>query len=84
MKLRYKKHLDDPFESSSFNVHALSEVLTGDDSAFIKDLDAFIETRGEWKDMKQAFKDNDIITDNYNTRFFEPKTQEDRKRGYTL
>ncbi len=53
------------------------------DSMFIRELDVWIEPTG-WKDMSAAFLDHDIITDNYNTQFFEPKNAEDRKRGYTL
>ena len=80
--LRYKNRPDEPFNAGSFNTSALAEVLTGDDSAYIKDLDVCID--GEWKDLGQAFNDRDLITDNYNTRFFEPKTVIDKARGYTL
>lgn len=139
MKLRYKTSPDHVFEASKFNVHALAEVLTGDDSAFVRDLDCLVEhswvglcpecghfwkdhmdevllnlhqvddakkhwwcrhkvpSRVEntacmcevkytpqWKDLNQAMKDRDVITDNYNTYFFEPRTPEDRIRGFTL
>jgi len=86
--------------SSKFNINALAEVLCywigedgegeGASSMYIKELDIFIEAKNKtgqivgWKDMGQAFKDKDIITDNYNTYFFEPRTKEDRERGYTL
>lgn len=80
--LRYKEHPEDSFNASQFNVHAMAEVLTGDDSAFVSSLDVLIN--GEWKDMGQAFKDHDLITDNYNTCFFEPRDDEERKRGYAL
>lgn len=83
MKVRYKKTGGEA-NSSQFNVHAMSEVLTGDDSAFISELDVWIVALQEWKDMEQAFRDHDIIIDNYNTRFFEPRNAEDRERGYTL
>lgn len=79
MKVRYKKSGSEA-ESSRFNVNALNEVLTGDDSPFIRELDVWID--GAWKDMRQAFEDRDIIPDNYNTWFAEPKNKEDRKRGY--
>jgi hypothetical protein len=81
MILRYKDSKVE-FESSSFNVHALCEVLTGDDSVYCRDLDAFIN--GVWKDFLVAMKDKDIIPDNYNRYFYEPRTQEDRDRGYIL
>jgi hypothetical protein len=79
MRIRYKLTGTEA-EASHFNVHALGEVLTGDDSAYISDLDILID--GEWKDMRQAFADRDIIPDNYNTFFGVPRNEEDRARGY--
>lgn len=75
--------------SGDFNIHAMSEVIVqwdddGADSMYISDLEVYLKATEEWKDMSQAFKDGDLITDNYNTIFFEPKTEEDRQRGYTL
>jgi len=81
--------------SGSFNTHALSEIIVGfddgpngepngADSCFISEYDVFLEETQKWKDMRQAFKDHDLINDNYNTVFFEPKTKEDRERGFTL
>jgi len=75
--------------SSKFNIHGLGEMIIqneqyGADSVYIKDFDVFLEDKQDWKDMAQAFRDKDLITDNYNTYFFEPKTREDRKRGFTL
>lgn len=83
MRIRYKKSGTEA-SSSRFNIHAIGEVLTGDDSPFIKELDVYLEATGEWKDMSQAFEDGDIIVNNHNTSFFEPPTEEDRQRGYTL
>lgn len=82
MKIRYKKTGEEG-GASQFNVHAMAEVLTGDDSAYISDLDVWIEGKG-WVDMGEAFRNHDLIVDDYNTRFFEPRTEEDRKRGYAL
>jgi len=75
--------------SNRFNIHGMSEIIInhkeyGGDSVYIKDFDVFLESNQEWKDMSQAFKDHDLIVDNYNTLFFEPSTKEDRIRGYTL
>jgi len=50
---------------------------------YIKDLDVWLEQKQEWKDMKQAFRDHDLITDNYNKYFFEPRNEEERKRGFS-
>lgn len=85
MKVRYKVRPDEVLEGiSEFNTYAPAEVLTGDDSAFIRDLDVFIEARQEWVDMPEAFRGKDLIVNNYNSRFFEPQNEEDRGRGYTL
>jgi hypothetical protein len=54
------------------------------DSAFIRDFEVWIEALQKWKCMSQAFKDSDLIVDNYNTTFFEPSNDEDRERGFTL
>ena len=88
MKLR-NKYTGKNWHSSKFNIHGLGEIIVhypdyGADSAFIREFDVYLVSTGEWKDMNQAFKDHDLITDNYNTRFFEPKTEEDRIRGFTL
>ncbi len=80
--IRYKKYPEEQFNAHSLNISALAEVLTGDDSAFFSDLDVYLESKKQWKCLSQAFKDRDIITDNYNTIFFEPKDEEERKRGY--
>jgi hypothetical protein len=82
MLVRYKKAQTEA-HASEFNVHALDEVLTGDDSAPISELDVFITALNQWKDMRQAFNDRDIIPNNHNTRFGEPKTQLYRARGYS-
>ena len=72
MKIRYKDSGTEGY-ASRFNTCGIGEVLTGDDSAFISDLDVYLEKRSEWKDMRLAFKDGDLETDNYNTCFFEAR-----------
>lgn len=96
MKARDKRSPEIILITGKFNIHALNECICfwpeGDaDSVYFKDLDVFIEaTSGVtekqigWKDMREAFSDKDIIVDNFNTRFFEPANEEDRKRGFTL
>lgn len=93
MKVRHKEKRYTG-QAHQFNTHGLGEMIVGFDnvdgepggmdSCFIREYDVFLETTGQWKDMNQAFKDHDLINDNYNTRFFEPKTREDRERGFTL
>lgn len=81
MKIRYKKS-GALGAASGFNIHAIGEVLTGDDTVYISDLDVWVEALGGWKDMREAFRDRDIIPDNYHTSFAEPQTPADRERGY--
>lgn len=82
-KVRYKDTGTETF-SSRFNTHGLGEVLTGDDSCPIKEMDVYLEQKKEWKDMSQAFRDHDLIPDNYHEWFGEPTKQEDKDRGYFL
>jgi hypothetical protein len=79
MRCRYKKSGSE-FSSSSFNPCGIGEILTGDDSAFIHECDVWIF--GGWFDMREAFKNHDIVPDNYNLHFAEPINEECRKRGY--
>lgn len=83
MRLRYKA-TGEECGFQGLNVYALSEVLTGDDSAFMRDLDVYLEKTNppSWKDLLQAFKDKDVIVDNRNTTFREPLNEQERARGY--
>lgn len=86
MKLRTKDHLT-PCYGSNFNMSALNEVLVnfdeGDaDSMFVSDLQ--VQIGDNWKNLISAFKDRDLITDNHNTCFFQPRNEEEKKRGYSL
>jgi hypothetical protein len=85
MRLRYKQTQVET-GGSYFNMSACcpDEVLTGDDTIPVPELEVFIEAKQEWKDMGQAFRDHDLITDNYNTHFFEPKNDTERLCGYRL
>jgi len=73
----------------NFNTHSINEIIVyffdgSADSDFIKEYDVWLEKRQEWKDLNKAFQDKDVITDTYNTSFFEPSTEDDRLRGYIL
>ena len=91
MKLKHK-HTGSICSSSMFNVHSslsLPEIIVrnegfGCDSDYIENYDVWLEQSQQWKDLKQAFKDRDVITDNCNTTFFEPPTLADKTRGFTL
>lgn len=71
--------------SDQFNTHGIGEIIIGfddgADSQFVRDYDVQLKL-GEWKDMNEAFRDRDIIEDNYATWFREPVNEEERVRGY--
>ena len=88
MKVRHKE-TQVVWSSGSFNTHSVNEIIInheelGSDSDFIINYDVWIEAKKVWMELRHAFKNKDIITDNYNRYFFEPKTQADRDRSYTL
>lgn len=74
--------------SSTFVPNCVGEIVVaypdGDQSAeYIKDFMVWVEDE-RWVGMPEAFKTHLLITDNHDTRFFEPKNAEDRERGYTV
>lgn len=74
--------------SGRLNTHGLGEMIVqfdeGDASSeYISDYEVQLPD-GSWKDLPQAFRDHDVITDNYDTVFFFPRNDEDRRRGFTL
>lgn len=77
-------------EASRYDINTCAPqeclIITTDEQFpdYIKDYDVWLEAKQAWKPYVQAMKDRDIIVDNYFTCFFEPSTEEDRKRGYTL
>lgn len=89
MKVRLKAKPEVTGSSDSFNVHALAEILVnfdndqGASSEYIKDYEVLLSD-GNWHDMGVAFEQHFLITDNFNTGFFEPKNEEDQIRGFTL
>lgn len=71
----------------NFNMVGIGEMIVyfpeGDASSeFIRDYEVWLEASQEWKNMNQAFRDHDLITDNYNVRFFEPITLKEREQGF--
>jgi len=77
--------------SSNFNTSTVGEIIVSGgqdidtwwhDTCFISDFDVLLEATQQWKDMRQAFKDHDLITDNYNTCFFEPANPAERQQGW--
>ena len=82
MKVRLIKNNKIEFDAKGFNVHAMCEIDVYEDSIPCSELEIFIDSKQEWKNLHQAFKDGDIVRDNYNQYFREPKTEEERKRGW--
>jgi len=87
MKLRLKDNHVECF-SNRFNIQSIGEIVVcfddGMDSDYIKNYEAWLEKSNQWKCLSQAFKDRDVIIDNYNTYFFEPDNEEEKQRGYRL
>lgn len=87
MKFRHKV-TGNECSGSNFNMHSMGEIIMyGDDDMWTDspvEYDVFIEATGNWMDYYEARKSHLIINDNYNTRIFEPETEEDKIRGYTL
>lgn len=71
--------------SSEFNTHSYSEVIAyfSDwmDTTFMSDLNVQLPD-GSWKDMKEAFRDKDIVPDNFNCYFGVPINEKCKARGY--
>ena len=72
--------------TGSFNTAACSPVevmFAGKDwydTVFARDVDVWVND--QWKPLLDAFKDRDVIPDNYNQRFAVPQSEEARKRGW--
>lgn len=86
MKVRNKKTGALGYCSKS-NTYAMAEVIVyfdeGDcSSEFIKDYDVYLELQQTWKSMDEAFRNRDLIPDNYDTEFREPRNDDERERGW--
>lgn len=92
MKIRLKDNPKVTGFSMGFNIHAMAEVIVGFDddesgqsmgmdSCFISELQVLLKD-GAWKDLGQAFKDKDVITDNYNIDFREPLNEAEKEQGW--
>lgn len=89
MNVRLFKNSNVKGSSIKFNTLSLNEVIVnfddGDhDSVSISDLDVYIKRESKWIPLSDAFEQKLVITDNHNTRFFEPKDEEERIRGYRI
>ena len=87
MKVRSIKNKNNIGTSNKFNTSSpVCEVVVywKDDLSdeYGSDLEVFINN--EWIPLIKAFDQKLLITDNYNTQFFEPKDDEEKERGYRL
>jgi hypothetical protein len=86
--MKFRNNIGCECEGSHFNMHSMGEIIMYDENDRWTDFpscyEVFIEATQEWMDYKEARKQHLIINDNYNTRIFEPGTEEDKIRGYTL
>lgn len=87
MNLRWKNPRTGVYvegRGSQLNVHALFEVIVyfDDDCDTIPGSELEVHLDGAWMPLGQAFREKKLITDNYNTEFFEPANEIERERGY--
>lgn len=90
MELRHKAS-QERCRASAFNTASLGEILVYFDdhmiSDYVKNYEVLLATgprAGQWVDLADAFKRHDVIPNNHNTRFHEPCSAYERKRGYSL
>lgn len=85
MKLR-NRETGEECTSYRFNVYGLREIIvhypTELDSDFICNYEVWLTKSMEWKDMREAFRDGDLIVNDENTKFFEPENDDEREKGY--
>ncbi len=87
MKVRLIKNKEITGTSNKFNTTDYNEVLMyfdneGASSEFISDIE--VKIKDEWIPLSEAFKQKLLITNNYNTEFFEPINNEEKDKGYRL
>lgn len=86
MRVRLCHDLSITGYSSRFNTHGLGEVIVnfddGDsDSMPISSLEVQLGD-GRWFHMSNAFVEREIISDNFNVCFAEPRNDVERQRGW--
>jgi hypothetical protein len=91
MKVRLKNKRSLVWDCYKFNVNAMSEVYIGNidygmDTVFIKDLEVWLRKLGTWKSMTYAFKDKDLVTDDFNEQIYEtlPGVLTDANKEYII
>ena len=90
MKIRHKDNPEEVGFASLFNPNLFGEMFVNftfqNYSDDIYKYEFYVESLGEWVDSERLFdrKERLTIVDKYNTRFFEPENEADKKRGYLL
>lgn len=72
--------------SDSFNTHGLGEIIVGYpegdmSSEYISEYEVQLSD-GTWMPMREALKENKVISDNYDRHFREPINDVERERGF--
>lgn len=75
MKVRKANDHEYVREVGTFNPTNRDEVLTGDDSIHIRDLEVFLLQLNEWKNLADAFRDRNVVPDDLCRNFYEYVTQ---------
>ncbi len=88
MKVRYTEKPEITGDASSLNMHGVGEVIVWytDGSASSEEislLEVYLDSQQRWMSLSEAFRRNDVITDNHVSRFAEPRSQAERDRGWS-
>lgn len=86
MKVRLIKNPDVTGEADRFNGIEVIVYYDGENGYISSELPLDLEVliHDKWVILREAFKNHDLITNVYNSKFFEPKDEEERKRGYRI
>jgi hypothetical protein len=95
MRVRYIGRPEVTGWAGEFNTHGLGEVIVGFDEGDMTSeevrllevqlehpLESSVYKPGAWVPLSDAFRSRDLISDNFDYRFFEPKTEADKERGW--
>ena len=86
MKVRLIDNPEITGEANDFNGIEVIVYYDGENGYISSELPSDLEVliHDKWITFKEAFKNHDLICDLHNTKFFEPKDEEERKRGYRI
>ena len=90
MKIREKEDHSEEGFANEFSPQDIEEIIVHfpfySGSQKIADYEFYVESIGDWVSGERVFDREERLTicNKYNTHFLEPKTEDDRKRGYEL